>query len=153
MIEKWRSLYYWYLPTSRISQEVRLPLALCSSEIGGRERRGELNWTDGLWLLFAAMKPQEVTTALELNKLKDKIWFVVPSCATTGEGLLEGLVSSLPLCLSRSSGEPRTKTGTQTNRHGSQITSNHPPHKASRNRTKDKISLAYTERGFSLVTD
>lgn len=39
----------------------------------------------------AAMKPQEVTEALELNKLKDKIWFVVPSCATTGEGLLEGL--------------------------------------------------------------
>lgn len=37
------------------------------------------------------MKPQEVTEALELNKLKDKIWFVVPSCATTGEGLLEGL--------------------------------------------------------------
>lgn len=37
------------------------------------------------------MKPQEVTQRLELNKLKDKIWFVVPSCATTGEGLLEGL--------------------------------------------------------------
>lgn len=37
------------------------------------------------------MKPQEVTDALELNKLSDKIWFVVPSCATTGEGLLEGL--------------------------------------------------------------
>lgn len=40
---------------------------------------------------FAAMKPQEVTEALQLNKLKDKVWFVVPSCATTGEGLLEGL--------------------------------------------------------------
>ncbi|KAH8687980.1 ADP-ribosylation factor family-domain-containing protein [Tricladium varicosporioides] len=38
-----------------------------------------------------AMKPQEVTDALKLNQLKDKIWFVVPSCATTGEGLLEGL--------------------------------------------------------------
>ncbi|KAK8073233.1 hypothetical protein PG994_004132 [Apiospora phragmitis] len=38
-----------------------------------------------------AMKPQEVTDALELNKLKDKVWYVVPSCATTGEGLLEGL--------------------------------------------------------------
>jgi len=38
------------------------------------------------------MKPQEVTDALKLNQLKDKIWFVVPSCATTGEGLLEGLV-------------------------------------------------------------
>jgi ADP-ribosylation factor protein 6 len=38
------------------------------------------------------MKPQEVTDALKLQQLKDKIWFVVPSCATTGEGLLEGLV-------------------------------------------------------------
>jgi ADP-ribosylation factor 6 len=40
------------------------------------------------------MKPQEVTDALKLTQLKDKIWFVVPSCATTGEGLLEGLVCS-----------------------------------------------------------
>ena len=37
------------------------------------------------------MNPQQVTEALQLNKLKDKLWFVVPSCATTGEGLLEGL--------------------------------------------------------------
>lgn len=41
------------------------------------------------------MKPQEVTDALKLTQLKDKIWFVVPSCATTGEGLLEGLVRTL----------------------------------------------------------
>ena len=40
---------------------------------------------------FVAMKPQEVTEALQLSKLKDKVWYVVPSCATTGEGLLEGL--------------------------------------------------------------
>ncbi|KAI1420743.1 ADP-ribosylation factor family-domain-containing protein, partial [Xylaria sp. FL1777] len=53
---------------------------------------------DSLLLVFAnkqdikdAMKPQEVTEALQLSKLKDKIWYVVPSCATTGEGLLEGL--------------------------------------------------------------
>lgn len=39
------------------------------------------------------MSPQEVTDSLNLSSLKDKIWFVVPSCATTGEGLLEGLVS------------------------------------------------------------
>lgn len=43
------------------------------------------------------MKPQEVTDALKLTQLKDKIWFVVPSCATTGEGLLEGLVCQIPL--------------------------------------------------------
>jgi ADP-ribosylation factor protein 6 len=41
------------------------------------------------------MKPQEVTEKLKLSQLKDKIWFVVPSCATTGEGLLEGLVCPL----------------------------------------------------------
>lgn len=44
------------------------------------------------------MSPKEVTEALELTtKLKDKIWFVAPSCATTGEGLFEGLVRSLAL--------------------------------------------------------
>jgi len=41
--------------------------------------------------ITGAMKPQEVTDALKLSQLKDKIWFVVPSCATTGEGILEGL--------------------------------------------------------------
>lgn len=48
-----------------------------------------------------AMKPQEVTDALKLNQLKDKIWYVVPSCATTGEGLLEGLVSVPVLYIKR----------------------------------------------------
>lgn len=39
-----------------------------------------------------AMTPQEVQEQLDLNQLKDKIWYVVPSCATTGDGLFEGLV-------------------------------------------------------------
>ncbi|KAF4120066.1 ADP-ribosylation factor 6 [Geosmithia morbida] len=70
-----------------------------------REARDELHriindreMKDSLLLVFAnkqdlkeAMKPQEVTDALELSKLKDKVWYVVPSCATTGEGLVEGL--------------------------------------------------------------
>ena len=42
--------------------------------------------------LCAAMTPQEVQERLKLSQLKDKIWYVVPSCATTGEGLFEGLV-------------------------------------------------------------
>ena len=57
---------------------------------------------EALLLVFAnkqdiagAMKPQEVQELLKLNQLKDKIWYVVPSCATTGEGLFEGLVSTL----------------------------------------------------------
>jgi ADP-ribosylation factor 6 len=41
------------------------------------------------------MSPQEVTEKLRLNQLKDKIWYVVPTCATTGEGLFEGLVSTM----------------------------------------------------------
>jgi len=55
--------------------EGKLPLSLFSSTM----------------LTSPAMKPQEVTDALQLTKLKDKVWYVVPSCATTGEGLLEGL--------------------------------------------------------------
>lgn len=43
-----------------------------------------------------AMTPQEVQERLQLYQLKDKTWYVVPSCATTGVGLFEGLVS-LPL--------------------------------------------------------
>ena len=39
------------------------------------------------------MKPTEVQERLKLSDLNDKIWYVVPSCATTGEGLFEGLVS------------------------------------------------------------
>lgn len=42
--------------------------------------------------LCEAMTPQEVQERLKLNQLKDKVWYVVPSCATTGEGLFEGLV-------------------------------------------------------------
>ncbi|KZZ89185.1 Small GTPase superfamily, ARF type [Moelleriella libera RCEF 2490] len=52
--------------------------------------RQDKNDTEMLTVCLA-MKPQEVTEALQLSKLKDKVWYVVPSCATTGEGLLEGL--------------------------------------------------------------
>ena len=45
------------------------------------------------------MSPQEVTEKLQLSQLKDRIWYVVPSCATTGEGLFEGLVSDILLYL------------------------------------------------------
>ncbi|KAI9807819.1 MAG: ADP-ribosylation factor, Arf Arf6 [Sarcosagium campestre] len=69
------------------------------------EARGELHriisdreMKDSLLLVFAnkqdvagAMNPMEVTEKLQLNKLKERFWNVVPSCATTGEGLFEGL--------------------------------------------------------------
>lgn len=44
------------------------------------------------------LSPEEVTKALELDKLKDKLWYVVPSVATQGTGIFEGLVSSPVVC-------------------------------------------------------
>lgn len=41
------------------------------------------------------MSPEEVTNALELHKLKDRLWYVVPSVATEGTGIFEGLVRTL----------------------------------------------------------
>ncbi|KAI8988662.1 ADP-ribosylation factor family-domain-containing protein [Pilobolus umbonatus] len=53
---------------------------------------------DCLILIFAnkqdlsgALSPVEVTEILGLNKMHDRVWYVHPSCATTGEGLFEGL--------------------------------------------------------------
>jgi ADP-ribosylation factor 6 len=43
-------------------------------------------------LIDPAMSPAEITEKLQLHKLKDHLWFVHPSCATTAEGLFEGLV-------------------------------------------------------------
>jgi len=41
--------------------------------------------------LPSAMSPAEVTDKLGLHRLKDRSWYVHPSCATTGEGLFESL--------------------------------------------------------------
>ena len=39
------------------------------------------------------MRPKEVSDKLQLEKIaKDHVWKVEPSCATTGEGIFEGLV-------------------------------------------------------------
>lgn len=53
---------------------------------------------DAVILIFAnkqdlpqAMKPHEVQQKLELTLLSDRNWYVQPSCATTGDGLAEGL--------------------------------------------------------------
>jgi ADP-ribosylation factor protein 6 len=44
----------------------------------------------------AAMRPKEVSDLLQLDKIaKDHVWKVEPSCATTGEGIFEGLVSTI----------------------------------------------------------
>lgn len=38
-----------------------------------------------------AMNASEMTDKLQLHKLRQKNWFIQPCCATTGEGLYEGL--------------------------------------------------------------
>ena len=42
-------------------------------------------------LASVAMKPEEVQEELQLTKLKDRTWYLQPSCATSGDGLHEGL--------------------------------------------------------------
>lgn len=43
-----------------------------------------------IWTV-SALQPAEITEKLGLNRLRDRNWYVHPSCATTGEGLQEGL--------------------------------------------------------------
>jgi hypothetical protein len=81
---------------------------------------------------MVAMKPQEVTDKLELNQLKEKIWFVVPSCATTGEGLLEGLVSIPPFTYSVATDTKKA------NRHGFRTMSSPRQHKRSRTAREER---------------
>lgn len=38
-----------------------------------------------------AVKPTELTDSLGLHQLRDRNWYVQPSCATTGNGLEDGL--------------------------------------------------------------
>lgn len=45
------------------------------------------------------MTPEDVTNALQLNRLKDRLWYVVPSVATEGTGIFEGLVSRFLVAL------------------------------------------------------
>jgi hypothetical protein len=42
-------------------------------------------------ILFVAMKPHEIQEKLGLTRIRDRNWYVQPSCATTGDGLYEGL--------------------------------------------------------------
>ena len=64
------------------------------------ENRLQTLWWDGLpyldhnvhlLLLFVAMKPHEIQEKLGLTRIRDRNWYVQPSCATTGDGLYEGL--------------------------------------------------------------
>ncbi|KAK3718489.1 ADP-ribosylation factor, Arf Arf6 [Vermiconidia calcicola] len=73
----------------------RLPEA--KTELKNILANGEMK--DALLLVFAnkqdvagALRPQEVSDKLDLNEIaKGHTWKVEPSCATTGEGIFEGL--------------------------------------------------------------
>jgi hypothetical protein len=70
----------WCLQTSKISKEVWPPDTL------SHKSQPHANHD-------AAMRPKEVSDRLQLEKIaKDHVWKVEPSCATTGEGIFEGLV-------------------------------------------------------------
>lgn len=43
------------------------------------------------YLFPLAMKPHEIQEKLGLTRIRDRNWYVQPSCATTGDGLYEGL--------------------------------------------------------------
>lgn len=66
-------------------------------DIQGRTS-SHLEHLPGTQLTNSDMSPEEVINALQLTKLKDKVWYVAPSVATEGTGILEGLVS-IPLHL------------------------------------------------------
>lgn len=40
---------------------------------------------------FLAMKPHEIQEKLGLTRIRDRNWYVQPSCASSGDGLYEGL--------------------------------------------------------------
>lgn len=47
--------------------------------------------------ILPAMSPKEVSDRLKLDTIaKNHTWKVEPSCATTGEGIFEGLVGFQP---------------------------------------------------------
>lgn len=74
----------WCLRTSRISKEVRTTHLQTLSPTKANT--------------LAAMRPKEVSDRLQLDKIaKDHVWKVEPSCATTGEGIFEGLVGKIIL--------------------------------------------------------
>ena len=50
---------------------------------------------------WPAMRPDELSRRLKLDEIaKNHTWKVEPSCATTGEGIFEGLVSAIIIIVS-----------------------------------------------------
>ncbi|KAI0984290.1 hypothetical protein GJ496_003731 [Pomphorhynchus laevis] len=45
-----------------------------------------------------ALKPIEIQERLRLDRLQDRSWYVQPSCATTGNGLFEGIAWLASVC-------------------------------------------------------
>lgn len=61
---------------------------------GGGSRDRSAQTVQLLTPLFPALRPKEVSDILRLETIaKNHTWKVEPSCATTGDGIFEGLVS------------------------------------------------------------
>jgi len=59
----------------------------CSSKQASKPRTTPTDTTK-----HKALRPREVSDVLQLDRIaKDHLWKVEPSCATTGEGIFEGL--------------------------------------------------------------
>merc|ERR1712061_516563 len=99
--DKIRPLYrHYYQGTAGIIYVVdssdRDRIQHASEELGSLTSADE--WRDALLLVFAnkqdlanGMTVAEITEKLGLHKLRDRRWFVQSTCATTGDGLYEGL--------------------------------------------------------------
>ena len=51
----------------------------------------EVKYSVDVACFVTAMKPHEIQEKLGLTRIRDRNWYVQPSCATTGDGLFEGL--------------------------------------------------------------
>ncbi|KAL2353568.1 hypothetical protein BJ546DRAFT_102321 [Cryomyces antarcticus] len=83
--------------TSKISVVVSLlPTSFLSPHRPTRKsdmaKRYRLQTLTSILTFFTAMRPKDVSDALRLETIaKNHTWKVEPSCATTGEGIFEGL--------------------------------------------------------------
>ena len=70
----------------------------CKIYVGGNPEMGEDELRDAVLLVFAnkqdlpnAMNAAEITDKLGLHSLRQRGWYIQSTCATTGDGLYEGL--------------------------------------------------------------
>lgn len=92
-----KCLMFWQYQFQNDHQSVSLSLYMYLKQIKAHGPLAflnyrEWNWYDGFFhFYFTAMKPHEIQEKLSLTRLRDRNWYVQPACATSGDGLYEGL--------------------------------------------------------------